>query len=101
LSKENEGLGVRRMREFNFALLGKWCWRMLVNKGGLWYTVLVARYGEVNGRWEVGGQGVPSFWKEVAKIRNGDGVEGEGWVEESIGRKIDNVRDTFFGQTHG
>jgi len=26
LSKEEGGLGVRRLREFNVALLGKWCW---------------------------------------------------------------------------
>ena len=27
-------------------LLGKWCWRMLVEKDGLWYRVLKARYGD-------------------------------------------------------
>ena len=49
LPKEEGGLGVRRLREFNVALLGKWCWRMLVDKEGLWYRVLKARYGEVGG----------------------------------------------------
>jgi len=34
---------VRQLKEFNTALLGKWCWRMLVERGGLWYRVLVAR----------------------------------------------------------
>jgi hypothetical protein len=42
------------MREFNTALLGKWCWRLLVYRGGLWYRVLVARYGEEAGRLAVG-----------------------------------------------
>jgi len=27
VSKEVGGLGVRRLREFNLSLLGKWCWR--------------------------------------------------------------------------
>jgi hypothetical protein len=27
------GVGLRRLREFNLALLGKWCWRMLVDPG--------------------------------------------------------------------
>jgi len=31
--KEHGGLGVRRLREFNEAMLGKWCWRMLVDGG--------------------------------------------------------------------
>lgn len=43
------------MKEFNIALLGKWCWMMLVDKEGLWYRVLVARYGDVGGRLEEGG----------------------------------------------
>jgi len=54
VSKESGGLGVRRMREFNIALLGKWCWRLLVDKGSLWYRVLVACYGEEDGRLEAG-----------------------------------------------
>jgi len=44
-----------RMREFNFALLGKWCWRMYGDQGNMWYKVFVARYGEVGatkGWWE-------------------------------------------------
>lgn len=48
-SKEDGGLGVTRMRELNLLLLCKWCWRMSVDKDGLWYSVLNARY------WEEGG----------------------------------------------
>jgi len=43
---EDGGLGVRRMGVFNFSLLGKWCWRLLMEKEGLWYHVLKAHYGE-------------------------------------------------------
>jgi hypothetical protein len=55
--KEYGGLRVRRLREFNTALLGKWCWRMLVDRGGLWYTVLAAMYGEERGRLCEAGRG--------------------------------------------
>jgi len=34
------------MNEFNMALLGEWCWRMLVDKEGSLYKVLRAKYGE-------------------------------------------------------
>jgi hypothetical protein len=79
LRKEYGGLGVRKLQEFNSALLGKWCWRMLVDRGGLWYRVLVARYGEKFGRLEVGGRSVSPWWREVAKIRDGVGdAEGVG-----------------------
>ena len=40
---------MKRVGDFNFSLLGKWCWRMLVDKDGLWYRVLKARYGEEGG----------------------------------------------------
>jgi len=46
---------VRKLKEFNIVLLGKWCWRLLVDRGSLWYKVLLARYGTVHGRLEDGG----------------------------------------------
>jgi len=46
LREEEGGLGDRQLKEFNLALLGKWCWRMLVGRGGFWYRVLAARHGE-------------------------------------------------------
>jgi len=52
--REVGGLGVRRLREFNDALLGKWCWCLLEERGSLWYKVLVARYGEEDGRLGAG-----------------------------------------------
>ena len=46
---------MRRLRKFNIALVGKWCWRTLLDKEGLWYRVLKAKYGEVGGRLKEGG----------------------------------------------
>jgi len=54
-SKEVGGLGVRRIREFNVALLRKWCWRMLVERDSLWFKVLSDRYRVADGRLRDGG----------------------------------------------
>ena len=40
---------MRRIKEFNMALVGKWWWRMREEVKSLWYRVLVARYKEVRG----------------------------------------------------
>jgi hypothetical protein len=77
LRKESGGLGVRQLREFNSALLGKWCWRMLVDREGLWYRVFVARYGEE--AREVGGWGQELFF-----LVEGDS-EDYGWYRCHIG----------------
>ncbi|MCH82482.1 cysteine-rich receptor-like protein kinase, partial [Trifolium medium] len=94
--KEYRGLGVRQLQEFNVALLGKWCWRLLVDRGGLWYRVLVARYGEVAGRLVAGDRRGSQWWREVAKIRDGvNGNEG-GWFAEGVARRVGSGEDTFF-----
>jgi len=87
---------VRQLKEFNLALLGKWCWRMLVGRGGFWYRVLVARYGEEAGRLEVGGQSVSSWWKEIAKIRDGEVGDDGGWFGERVSRFIGDGKNTLF-----
>jgi len=75
---------VRQLREFNIALLGKWCWRMLVDRGDFWYRVLAARYGEVAGRLEVGGRSASS-----------EGANG-GWFGERVSKVVGDGKNTFF-----
>jgi hypothetical protein len=79
ISKEYGGLGVRQLREFNTVFIRKMCWRLLVNKPGLWYRVVVARYGESEERVRLGGRGASSWWREILRLREGSG-EGEGGV---------------------
>lgn len=42
------GLGVRDIENFNIALLGKWRWRLLFEKGSLWVRVLASKYGRAS-----------------------------------------------------
>ncbi|MCI20658.1 receptor-like kinase [Trifolium medium] len=67
------------MREFNAALLGKWCWRTLVDKAGLWFRVLAARYGVEIGCLREGGRSGSSWWREIVRIRDGIGDLGGEW----------------------
>ena len=55
MEKEVGGLGVKSIREFNLAFFEKWCWRMLVDREGLWFRISVARYGLERGRLTDGG----------------------------------------------
>jgi len=96
MSKGLGGLGIRRLQEFNIALLGKWCWRCLVDREGLWFKVLSSRYGEQRGRLREGGVTGSAWWREIVKIQNGIGVEGGRWFEESISKCLGNDFNNFF-----
>jgi len=37
---------VKRLKEFNISLMGKWVWRVLEERKSLWSLVLRAKYGE-------------------------------------------------------
>ncbi|PNX76937.1 cysteine-rich receptor-like protein kinase, partial [Trifolium pratense] len=96
LRKEYGGLGVRRLREFNLALLGKWCWRMLVDREGMWFRVLAARYGVEGGRLRVGGRHGSMWWREIASIREGDEGSGGSWFGDHVVRRVGDGSDTLF-----
>src|ERR1044072_7576368 len=42
--KNEGGLGIKDMKLFNLALLGKWRWRMLTEKHSLWCRILSEKY---------------------------------------------------------
>ncbi|PNY15039.1 cysteine-rich receptor-like protein kinase, partial [Trifolium pratense] len=96
LNKESGGLGVRRLREFNQALLGKWCWRMLVDREGFWFRVLAARYGVEGGRLREGGRKGSVWWREIARIRERGGESGVSWFREHVLRRVGDGSDTFY-----
>jgi hypothetical protein len=64
------GLGIRNIRRFNQALLGKWLWRFAHEEGAWWKSVLVAKYGSEWGGWC--SRGIPGphgvgLWKYICK----------------------------------
>ena len=79
LPKEDGGLRVRRLEEFNLSLLGKWCWRMLVDRDVLWYRILNARYSEEDGRLKEGACRSSLWWRTVSDVRGGVGMGVGSW----------------------
>jgi hypothetical protein len=45
------GLGIRNLKCFNRALLGKWLWRYACEPGAWWRKVVEAKYGLERGGW--------------------------------------------------
>ncbi|MCI61049.1 hypothetical protein A2U01_0082305, partial [Trifolium medium] len=45
---------------------------MLVDREGLWFRVLVARYGLEGGRLCEGGRRGSVWWREIVRIREGE-----------------------------
>ncbi|GAU43299.1 hypothetical protein TSUD_389980 [Trifolium subterraneum] len=96
LRKEVGGLGVRRLKEFNVSLLGKWVWRLMVEHDSLWSMVLKAKCGEEGGcvRFEEGVGSV--WWRSLNRVRSGAGLLDSRWLKDNLIRNIGNDRETLF-----
>jgi hypothetical protein len=68
---------------------------MLVDREGLWFRVLAARYGVEGGRLRDGGRRGSSWWREIARIREGGDLGGR-WFGEHVSRRVGDGSDTFF-----
>ena len=68
---QNGGSGIRWLRQFNSALLGKWLWRYGTEGDALWRKVIEAKYGDGRNGWctkpVTGTYGV-SVWKSIRVV---------------------------------
>jgi hypothetical protein len=98
-SPVSEGrLGIRNLRCFNRALLGKWLWRFASEPEAWWRKVVVVKYGSEKGGWHsrvrAGSHGM-GFWKFISnewhcfsshiKLIPGDGSRISFWEEKWCG----------------
>jgi hypothetical protein len=64
------GLGIRNLRIFNKALLGKWLWRYVHEREAWWKSVVDAKYGSSWNGWcssaHPRSHGV-GLWKNIRK----------------------------------
>jgi len=89
-SKEVGGLGVRSIMEFNLALLGRWCWRFLVDRSSLWFRVLASQYGVAGWRIQEGGRTASAWWRDLYALCR------EGWFNDNVSRSLGNGKHTLF-----
>ncbi|KAL4199447.1 hypothetical protein AMTRI_Chr03g51160 [Amborella trichopoda] len=90
--KREGGLGIRRLRYFNAALLCKWWWRSYHFRSHLWCQVLIAKYGlESYNVWIGGGRGRESsyMWRAIGG--------GRGRESSYMWRAIYNYRPMISG----
>ncbi|XP_045815654.1 uncharacterized protein LOC123908955 [Trifolium pratense] len=69
---------------------------MLVDREGLWFRVLTARYGVEDGRLCEGGQRGSVWWRDIVRIREGEGELGGTWFGEHVVRRVGDGSDTLF-----
>jgi len=67
-----------------------------MEKEGLWYRVLKARYSEEGGRIKEGDRHLLVWWRAVFKVRDGVGEGVRNWFEENICWVVGDWSDTFF-----
>ncbi|GAU33009.1 hypothetical protein TSUD_358760 [Trifolium subterraneum] len=95
--RENGGLGVRRVNDFNYALLGKWVWRCLDEGDSLWCRLLQAKYGQDSAGRVRFSEGVgSSWWRALNNVWSGRGLIDPRWLSDNIVRKIGDGRSTSF-----
>lgn len=62
------GEGVKDLKVFKRALLGKWLWRFGVEENALWREVAVEKYGSSEGGWRTRAITVPfgcGMWRSI------------------------------------
>lgn len=79
------GLGVRDWKTFNWALLGKWRWRLLRETDSLWGRILKVKYGGMKR------QNDSIWWKDLCSV-----CAERNWFNDSVCRRIGDGKGTLF-----
>ncbi|GKV27047.1 hypothetical protein SLEP1_g36255 [Rubroshorea leprosula] len=97
--KKYGGLGVRDLRKFNLALMGKWWGRLANIDKALWKSVMEGKYGLNGGHWldwVRDGRNIGSlWWRDIRNLNVGDGAIG-GWLSSGFRMKIGEGKDGSF-----
>ncbi|XP_058759867.1 uncharacterized protein LOC131633168 [Vicia villosa] len=70
---EEGGLGIKKLKAFNDALLGKWIWKTNTEKESLWYRALVNRYEACEGIIRREDNNSLIWWRDIKMLNAGIG----------------------------
>ncbi|GKU91870.1 hypothetical protein SLEP1_g5684 [Rubroshorea leprosula] len=98
ISKRDGGLGVKDLRLFNQALLGKWWGRLAKGSPGLLFNLIKEKYRYDGGNWcnwvKEGESARSNWWKDLCRL---DVLEENkrGWLSEGFQIRISNGEKGF------
>ncbi|GKV52014.1 hypothetical protein SLEP1_g58623 [Rubroshorea leprosula] len=97
--KNEGGLGIKNLRWFNLALLGKWRNRLLVGGNELWKRVLREKYVDNEGDWMKrlcqSKRARSTWWQDICNINNGC-LHKKEWLGKGFKRVIGEGKITSF-----
>ncbi|XP_020214453.1 uncharacterized protein LOC109798537 [Cajanus cajan] len=95
MSKEEGGLGIKRLDLFNDALLEKWRWKLFHELNSLWGRVLVSKYGVRATIKEGSLTNKMSLWWSDIMLASG-GENNSNWFMDAVTWKIRDGKRTRF-----
>ncbi|XP_058764714.1 uncharacterized protein LOC131638187 [Vicia villosa] len=82
--------GIRNLRKFNLALLGKWEWKVVNERKGIWFEAIVNRYGMINGVLRSGPNGASIWWKDICNLNIGGGIASREYSVKEVYKSLDS-----------
>lgn len=94
--KADGGLGLKDLKSFTYALLGKWLWRLKTENNALWVNVLKEKYSVTGEVVLHGGRLSSGWWSELLKLEGEDSGFKTGWFSSAVRKVVGDGRNTLF-----
>lgn len=94
--KAEGGLGLKNLKALNFALLGKWRWRLKTEEQRLWVRVLHEKYGAYGGVEKTTERMYSGWWKSLLSLEKENSGFRREWFSAAIKRVVGNGTKTQF-----
>lgn len=82
------GVGIRNMRVFNIALLGKWEWKVKYEVRGIWYITSVNIYGLTNNALNSESIEASRWWKDTYQLELGGGENSNEYLMKDMYKSL-------------